>query len=144
CALVGAALLLQEAVAEDSGPVIRVLSNRADLISGGDARVVVDLPPGANPAQARLDVDGRDVTAQFALRPNGRFEGIVSGLADGVNQFSVRLPSGRGARIAITSHPLHGPVFSGPQVLPWICDTEAAGLGPSTSPYCEVAKPVYS
>jgi len=40
---------------------IKVLSNRADLISGGDALVEVVLPPGADPRAVCLDVDGRDV-----------------------------------------------------------------------------------
>ena len=122
---------------------IRVLSNRADLISGGDALVALDLPAGTDTAVLKLDVDGRDVTPQFALRANGRYEGLLQGLADGVHQLSARLPDGSGARIAITSHPLHGPVFAGPQTLPWFCDTVAAGLVASESPYCE-APPVYT
>ena len=62
---------------------IKVLSNRADLVSGGDALVEVVLPPGA-PA-AMVDVDGRDVTAAFARRADGRFVGLVTGLAVGPN-----------------------------------------------------------
>lgn len=122
---------------------IRVLSNRADLISGGDARVAIDGPVGVDPAQLRIDVDGRDVSADFARRANGRYEGLVSGLVDGDNRLTARLPDGRGARLTIRNHPLHGPVFAGPQVLPWSCNTEAVGLGPSESPYCEAAS-VYS
>src|SRR5213596_3197339 len=56
---------------------IKVLSNRADLISGGDALVEIVLPAGVDPASVRVDVDGRDVTAAFAVmspmyRPLGR------------------------------------------------------------------------
>ena len=122
---------------------IRVLSNRADLISGGDALVAIDLAPGTDASRLRADVDGRDVSGDFAWRPNGAYWGLLTGLAEGANTFTVRVPDGSGARLRITNHPLHGPVFAGPQVLPWFCDTENAGLGPSTAPHCEAA-PVYS
>jgi hypothetical protein len=105
---------------------IKVLSNRADLISGGDALVQVILPPGADPATARMDVDGRDVTNEFALRPNGKLEGLVTGLADGPNVLSARMPDGYGAYIRITGHPLGGPIFAGPQIQPWACQTGAS------------------
>lgn len=122
---------------------IRVLSNRADLISGGDALVAIDVPANADAAHLRIDVDGRDVASDFARRPSGAYAGVLTGLAEGANTLSARLPDGGGARLTITNHPAHGPVFAGPQVLPWFCDTENAGLGPSTAPHCEVA-PVYT
>ncbi|HEY1077730.1 MAG TPA: DUF6351 family protein, partial [Fontimonas sp.] len=121
------------------GIAIRVLSNRADLISGGDARVVIDLPANAAAHGLRVDVDGRDVSAEFALRANGRHEALLHGLVEGDNRVTARLPDGAGATLTIKSHPLHGPVFAGPQVMPWRCDTEAAGLGPAEEPYCEAA-----
>ena len=62
---------------------LEVLSNRADLISGGDALVAARLAGGADPATLRVDLDGVDVTGAFALRPSGRFEGLVTGLKVG-------------------------------------------------------------
>ena len=124
-----------------AAPEIRVLSNRADLISGGTVRVMINPPPAAPP---RIDLDGRDVSDAFSLRANGRYEALLGGLAEGRNLLNLRLADGAGAQIEITNYPLHGPVFSGPQVMPWFCDTEAAGLGPSESPFCEVAAPVYT
>jgi len=146
---------------------IRVLSNRADLVSGGEALVEVMLPALADPAGARVDADGRDVTAAFAPgrlpglltsipTPNtlgirstdNALVGLVTGLHKGANQLSARLPDGSGASITITNHPVGGPVFAGPQVQPWICATQnppeppvGAGqpthLGPSTDPQCD-------
>jgi hypothetical protein len=98
---------------------IKVLSNRADVISGGDALVQVD-PPGA-----RVDVDGRDVTPAFAVRPDGRYLGIVAGLAEGDNVLTARAPGVGGARLTITNHPTGGPVFAGPQIQPWTCFPDA-------------------
>jgi hypothetical protein len=111
-------------MAADS-PRIEVLSNRADLISAGDALVAVDLPDGVDPAQVRVTAGDRDVTDQFAVRENGRFEGLVTGLAEGPNLLEAKLPDGSGARITITDHPNGGPVFSGPQVQPWVCQARA-------------------
>jgi hypothetical protein len=116
---------------------IEVLSNRADLVSGGQALVQVVLPAGVNPSKARLAVGGRDVTSAFAVRPDGRFEGLVGGLVVGQNELTAQLPDGRGARITITDHPTGGPVFAGPQVQPWLCQTQAAGLGPATDAQCD-------
>jgi Tannase-like family of unknown function (DUF6351) len=104
---------------------IQVLSNRADLISAGDALVAVDLPAGTNPAKIRVKIGVRDVTSLFAMRPNGRFEGLVTGLADGPNVLTATLPNGSQGRITITNHPNGGPVLSGPQVQPWVCQTGA-------------------
>src|SRR3954454_16797607 len=89
---------------------VRVLSSRADLISGGDALVQVT-PPGA-----KVTVEGRDVTSQFAVRPDGRYLALLGGLRNGPNT----VVSG-GQRITIVNHPLGGPTMSGPQIQPWTC-----------------------
>jgi Tannase-like family of unknown function (DUF6351) len=108
-----------------AAPEIEVLSNRADLISAGDALVAVSLPDGVDPTAVRVTLDGDDVSDAFALRPNGRFEGLVTGLAPGPNLLEAKLPDGSGARMTITDHPNGGPVFSGPQVQPWVCQATA-------------------
>lgn len=100
---------------------ITVLSNRADLVSGNDALVAVSSP-------ARVWLNGRDVSRAFARRADGRFEGVLTGLALGGN--AVRAVSGsRGARLVITNHPSSGPVFSGPQITPWVCQPTAKNPG---------------
>jgi hypothetical protein len=100
---------------------INVLSNRADLISGGDALVQVVVPSGVDPNTVKVDVGGRDVTSAFAVRSDGRFLGRVENLVLGPNVLSARLPNRHGSRITITNHAGGGPVFSGPQILPWTC-----------------------
>src|SRR6266542_6898922 len=66
--------------ANDNLTTIVVLSNRADLISGGDALVEIILPDKAkaNPDDVKIDVDGHDVTSAFAVRADGRFYGLVT------------------------------------------------------------------
>ena len=107
-----------------NGPIeIRVLSSRADLISGGDALVEIVLPSSATPTVA---LDGNDVTSAFALRPNGKFEGLLEGLPLGASTLTATLPDGHGARIALTNHANGGPLFSGPQIQPWVCREKTA------------------
>jgi Tannase-like family of unknown function (DUF6351) len=102
-----------------------VLSNRADLISAGDALVAVRAPRSVDPSTIRVSVDGRDVTQRFATRPNGRVEGLLTGLKRGTSMLRARAPSVNGAEIAITNHRSGGPVFSGPQIKPWRCQPTA-------------------
>ena len=97
---------------------IQVLSNRADLISGGDALVAVT---GVDASKARVTVGSRDVTSSFALRPNGRFEGIISGLSLGANVVTASSPGVTAGKATVTNHAIGGPVIAGPQVQPWVC-----------------------
>src|SRR4051812_13340954 len=104
---------------------ISVLSGRADLVSDGSALVAVDLPPGSNPRLARVTLGGNDVTSVFAVRADGWFKGLVTGLALGPNQLQATLPGATGATITLTNHPIGGPVISGPQLQPWTCQSTA-------------------
>jgi hypothetical protein len=69
---------------------IEVLFNRADLPSGGNAQVEVKLSKQANPSRVRVDLDGTEVTSAFAVRSDGRFVGLVTGLAVGENTLTAR------------------------------------------------------
>jgi Tannase-like family of unknown function (DUF6351) len=93
---------------------IEVLSNRADLISGGDALVRV------SPAGATVTVNGKSVTKQFSVRPDGRYEALLTNLRNGANAVVARKGT-RGARLTIRNHPIGGPVLAGPQIQPWTC-----------------------
>jgi hypothetical protein len=105
--------------------VIEVLSNRADLISGGDALVAVRLPAAVRPRQVRVTVGGRDVTRRFAVRGDGRFLGLVTRLHLGRNVLRAAAPGARPARAVIVDHPNGGPVFSGPQTRHYHCQDTA-------------------
>jgi hypothetical protein len=148
----GAATAKPPAHANDNLTDIFVLSNRADLVSGGDALVEIVLPDKAKARydQVKVDVDGRDVTSAFAVRPDGRFYGLVTGLALGENGLRAKVPNGPGARIAITNHPIGGPIIAGAQVGPWVCTTKVTNptannpdLGDPLDAQCNIAAPVY-
>jgi hypothetical protein len=125
---------------------ISVVSNRADLISGGDALVSVDLLD-TSPRAVRVELNGKDIKSAFAVRANGRFEGLVTGLVNGKNLLRVRPGNGVGRWIEITNHPIGGSVFSGEQIQPWLCRTQLQGgttpaLGPAVDDKCNAAAPV--
>src|SRR5437762_6546276 len=101
------------AVAADDNHDIVVLSNRADLISGGDALVELIVPPGIIQAlrsggnvKIQASLDGVPVPKDtFALRPDGRIYGLVKGLKVGKNVLTAEVP-GKSMSIVITNHPI--------------------------------------
>lgn len=116
----------------DSNYDIIVLSNRADLISGGDALVEVIVPHGIIQAirngneKVQAFIDGAPVPdGTLALRPDGRIYGLVDGFKVGTNTLTVIAP-GKQTHIVITNHPIGGPVFAGAQLQPWVCATAVA------------------
>lgn len=128
------------AAAVSSGPAVRaaaparsvrfrVISNRSDLISAGDALVQVLLPRGARPQTLRVRAGDRNVTGRFARRADGRYLGLVTGLRNGRNVLrgTVRLAGGDAAsgRITIVNHRNGGPVFAGPQSRHYACQEGA-------------------
>jgi hypothetical protein len=119
-------------------PELRVLSDRADLVSGGDALVQVVLPGRVDAATVRVTVDGRDVTSAFAVRSNGAYEGVVTGLADGPNDLMATMRNGPTVHLTVTNHPSGGPVFAGPQVQPWLCKA-VADFPVATDAQCNAA-----
>lgn len=129
--------------APPSQPVLQIktLSNRADMISGGDALVEIVLPPGASAGTLHATVGppgkpemAHDVSDQFTARADGRLIGLVSGLAEGVNLLTADLGTGHGALLRITNHSIGGPIFSGPHVTPFTCATPTGSAGTDTVP----------
>src|SRR6266567_4445296 len=53
-------------------PEILVLSNRADLITGGDALVEIKWPAGTNTNDAQVGLNGVNVKSAFATRDGDR------------------------------------------------------------------------
>jgi hypothetical protein len=123
--LVTSLVLLATASSALAAPKIRVLSNRADLVSGGQALVEV-MPRGMrNPARIKVRLNGRNVSSAFAVRAGGRYMALLEGLRDGRNRLVARARGRRGARLRIVNHPIGGPVLDGPQIQPWKCFEDA-------------------
>ena len=111
-----------------AGLEVQTLSNRSDLVSGGNVLVEVKMPAATSVAQLKVDVNGTDVTSAFTTRADGRTMGLVSGLNNGSNLITARSADGSfyGAKLTVTNHPIGGPVLVATQVTPWVCATPTA------------------
>jgi hypothetical protein len=123
------------ASAPSGAPTIEVLSGRADLVSGGDALVQVDLPASwrddytprpATVALPSIKVGSRDVFRSFAFTGTNTLRGLVTGLPLGRSTLTVS-HAGHSASLVLTNHSIDGPVFSGPQIQPWACAAGTTG-----------------
>ena len=104
---------------------IRVLSSRADLISGGDALVAIAADDPALLNNARVSLGGTDVSDRFR-RTGESLKGLVDGMSPGAHTLRVTLADGSILQQPLVNHPNGGPVFSGPQIGPWTCSNDAA------------------
>ncbi len=124
---------------------LSVLSSSSDRVTGGDALLKVsgDVPMGSN---VRLNVNGTPVNATFGPDPvDGKPVALVSGLANGVSDIVAEVvevgrndATGR-ATLRVVNYPRNGPLFSGPQQMPFICQTDTFRLYPN-GPFLGAAK----
>src|SRR5687767_4342645 len=121
-------------------PEVRIttLSSRADMVTGGNALIRVDVPPAVAMNAIAIKVNGQNMTSTFRADMAARtYTGLVSGLNVGLNNVAVYTNAtgiGRPAeQLTVTNYPIEGPVFSGPHEQPFICATQnfnlPAGLG---------------
>ena len=131
--------------------VIRTLSSRPYLVSGGDTLVQIDLSRGIAARDVRVTLNGQDVTAAFRASPDGRaLTGLVTGLRQGRNLLqALGRQRHRLASLNITNHPITGPIVSGPHLQPYICQTatfalpDGTTLGPPLDADCSAATRIH-
>ena len=111
--------------AASSFGAVKVLSNRADLISGGDALIDVAPAGGVSGKSITVLLNGADVSSMFSPTAEGTLRGLVTGLALGPNTITARLPGGD-VSATLINHPNGGPITAGPQLQPWTCRNTAA------------------
>lgn len=104
---------------------ISVLSNRADMISAGDALVAIRLPRKVDPGKVVVLVGRRNVSESFKVRADGRYWGLIKRLEVGRNVVRATAPRARAGRRVITNFPNGGPIFAGPQPGPYQCQDTA-------------------
>lgn len=128
---------------------IRVLSNRPDMLSGGDALIQIDVPSGVELRNVRVARNSADVTASFRADDAARtLTGLVQGLVNGANVIAVSAVRGADAvpavRLTLTNHSIIGPIFAGPKEAPYLCETDnfklqnGQMLGPPLDADCSV------
>ncbi len=131
--------------------VIRTLSSRAYLVSGGDTLVQIELSRGIAARDVRVTLNGQDVTAAFRASPDGRaLTGLVTGLRQGRNLLeALGRQRHRLASLNITNHAITGPIVSGPHLQPYICQTatfalpDGTTLGPPLDADCSAATRIH-
>lgn len=124
----------------DSDFRIETLSTKPELVSGGDVLVRIEVPRNVSARKVRVELNNRNVTGVFSADSHGEtLTGLVTGLKRGKNVLEVSASGkhgGRGERLVLTNHPISGPLFSGPHQTPFICETQAWGLGAPLDANC--------
>jgi hypothetical protein len=117
---------------------LRVLSGRADMVTGGDALI-----EATSAEKFSATLNGQDITKSFHPgKTGGTLVARIEGLKVGKNALEIKSAKGS-AKLELTNHPVTGPVFSGPHQKPFVCQTEQAGLGAPLDEDCS-AKTVVS
>jgi hypothetical protein len=121
-----------ETAQAQAAPEIRVLSSRAEYVSGGNALIEVTLPAGADSTKFTLTLNNLDVASQLTWDAAGkRYMGLLRGLQDGANVVIAAFGERKALQV-LTNYPATGPIISGVHQSPYICQTEAFNLPDGT------------
>ena len=118
---------------------IRALSTRPEFVSGGDVLVEISGPATLTAKNLAVRLNGKDVSAAFkpaaqSLAPSAvegkALVGVVTGLNVGSNSIQASMRGNKAtAQLTVVNHPITGPVIYSPHQTPFICETQAVGLG---------------
>lgn len=115
--------------------VVNVVSSAPQQVTGGDARIHIQIPPTVPLYLVEVLVNGVSQRKHFSQIPGTRtLTGVIDGLALGDNTLIVQA-KGRGkgsahpVTLTLTNYPITGPVFSGPHQYPFVCTVQTSGLG---------------
>jgi len=135
-----AALTIPVAAQKATAPSleIRALSTRPELVSGGD--VLLEIAPSTSlgtrgptltAKNLTVLVNGKNVSASFKSAADSKaLVGLVTGLNVGSNSVQASMRGSKAtAQLTVVNHPLTGPVLYSPHQTPFICETQAVGLG---------------
>jgi Tannase-like family of unknown function (DUF6351) len=128
---------------------IRTLSTHADRVSGGDVLVEITLKHENRNHPVVITLNEQDVSSSFrdGDQPDTLI-GLVTGLNLGKNTLRVQGNGSSGlqdASLEITNYSIKGPIVSGPQIHPFICQTQdftlpdGTTLGPAIDTDCSAA-----
>lgn len=145
CVVTAAAALPLPALADQDPLEVVTLSNRADLVSGGDALVEVRVPWSVGLDRVSVRLNGMDVTAGLTRDSAGHaLRGLLTGLLVGENHVvahaDMRHGKGRGhgrdltSFLKITNHRIGGPILSGTHIVPFFCATTLPQPATAASP----------
>lgn len=95
---------------------IVVLSNRADMLSAGDALIEIIPPKDQAITKLSATLNATDISNEFALRENKRWMGKIKGMVIGENTLSIKVNALAAVKTTLRNHPNEGPIFSAPPV----------------------------
>ncbi len=115
-----------------------------NLVSGGEVLLRITGAADGSARDVQISLNGTSVTHDFAVQSDGSLLGLVTGLRDGTNSLVASASAYGGwssrdqrpARLIVVNHPITGPIFSGPQQLPFYCQTTSFGLPAASQPEC--------
>ena len=110
---------------------IHALSTRPELVTGGDVLLQITGPAALTAKNLRVLVNGKDASAAFKpVADSKALVGLVSGLNVGSNAVVASMRGSKAtAQLTVVNHPITGPVLYSPHQTPFICETQAVGLG---------------
>lgn len=124
-------------------PQLRILSSDAARVSGGTA--LLEVASSTTTGTVNLLVNGKDMSGSSVTDPvSGKQKVLVTGLVVGDNQLTAIDHGGGIATLTLKNYPLSGPIFSGAQQIPFVCETQTfrlpdgSALGAATGPECSV------
>ncbi len=110
---------------------IRALSAKPELVSGGDVLVQIAGPANMTAKNVSVRLNGKDVTASFKpVAESNAVVGLLTDLQVGSNTVHASMRGSKAtAQLTIVNHPISGPVIYSPHQTPFVCETQAHGLG---------------
>ncbi len=109
---------------------IRALSTRPELVSGGDVLLQIAGPAILTTKNLAVRVNGKDVSAAFKPAADKTLVGLLTGLNVGSNTIQASMRGSKAdAQLTVVNHPITGPVLYSPHQTPFMCETQAVGLG---------------
>ena len=121
------------------------ISTRPTLVTGDEVRTEVR---GLEDDDVlSVTRDGNDVTSAFSgTGTPGVKQGVVTSLSPGAHDLVATATNDeygtRQVTLRVLAHPIQGPVISGPQQTPFVCRTQASGMGAPTSADCDAPSQV--
>lgn len=114
--------------------IVEVVSSAPHQVTGGNARIHIQVPRTVPLHQVEVLVNGVDQRSHFSQITGTRtLTGVIDGLVL-ANTLTIQ-PNGRGkgrpdpVTLILTNYPIIGPIFSGPHQHPFVCTVMTSGLG---------------
>jgi Tannase-like family of unknown function (DUF6351) len=109
----------------DSTIVLRSVSAQPWLVTGGDVLVEVSLGAAIDSEQLSISLNGTEVRDDFTEVAASTLQGLLTGLPIGDSTLLVEHRNQSiGESLILTNYPQSGPIISGPQQQPYVCQTD--------------------